>query len=95
MPKFNGHKNWNHWNVSLWLWNTESLSKRAEHYITRSKYTLDKAAECLLHDIISIPPFSGLGEGICLSGEYGQHAHTPDGAPYTITSIRAAIANIR
>ena len=32
-----------------------------------------------------------LSEGYVLSGEYGQHVHTPDGAPYTVTSIRAAI----
>ena len=93
----NGHKNWNHWNVSLWLWNTEALAKRAEHYIGNSKHTLDEAARSLLHDIITWPPFSGIGVtgGIVLSGEYGQYAHTPDGAPYTFTSIRAALAGMR
>lgn len=25
MPKYQGHKNWNHWNVSLWLNNDEGL----------------------------------------------------------------------
>ena len=25
MAKYNGHKNWNHWNVSLWLNNDEDL----------------------------------------------------------------------
>ena len=108
MPKFNGHKNWNHWNVSLWIWNTEAIAKRAEHYLYNARtsttwssptrrYTLDEAAKSLLCDITTWPPFSGIGVtgGIVLSGEYGQYAHTPDGAPYTFTSIRAALAGIR
>tara|TARA_R110000751_G_scaffold212135_1_gene315564 strand:+ start:637 stop:933 length:297 start_codon:yes stop_codon:yes gene_type:complete len=96
----NGHKNWNHWNVSLWIWNTEALAKRAQSYIWSPQYTLDEAAKYLLQDIKSMSafsgPFSGLegGEGIRLSDEHGQHAHTPDGAPYTFTSIRAALAGM-
>ena len=33
MTKYNGHKNWNHWNVSLWLNNDESLYKLMERMI--------------------------------------------------------------
>ena len=29
MAKFNGHKNWNHWNVSLWINNDERLYRLA------------------------------------------------------------------
>lgn len=30
MAKFNGHKNWNHWNVSLWILNDGALCAYAE-----------------------------------------------------------------
>lgn len=31
MTRYNGHKNWNHWNVSLWINNDEGLAElRAE-----------------------------------------------------------------
>lgn len=32
MSKFNGHKNWNHWNVSLWINNDESLYHMAKEF---------------------------------------------------------------
>lgn len=31
MAKYNGHKNWNHWNVSLWINNDEAMCRRAVH----------------------------------------------------------------
>lgn len=29
MAKYNGHKNWNHWNVALWIGNDEGLYRLA------------------------------------------------------------------
>ena len=29
MTRYNGHKNWNHWNVSLWINNDEGLYRMA------------------------------------------------------------------
>ena len=69
MP-YNGHKNWNHWNVSLWLFNDETMYTLMTEAVSDSK-TLDEAAT-----------------RIC--NMFGGHA-TPDGAPYTFTSIRAAL----
>tara|TARA_R110000751_G_scaffold290367_1_gene396992 strand:- start:22 stop:237 length:216 start_codon:yes stop_codon:yes gene_type:complete len=66
--KYNGHKNWNHWNVALWLFNDEFLYIIMKG-VLRSR-TKDEAAEYLL---------GILGE------------ETPDGAPYSKTSIRAAL----
>lgn len=31
MP-YNGHKNWNHWNVSLWINNDESIYRMARNF---------------------------------------------------------------
>ena len=47
MAMFNGHKNWDHWNVSLWLNNCddESLYRRMCHL--RRIYPLHHAAEVL------------------------------------------------
>jgi hypothetical protein len=69
MAKYNGHKNWNHWNVSLWLNNDEGLYQQARYYVFDSD-DKDTAARRMLD---------------CLP------AKTPDGAPYSVTTIRAAM----
>lgn len=73
---YNGHKNWNHWNVSLWLFNDEGMYRLMIDTVEHSK-TLDEAASSLLEYLLS------WGDGA-----------TPDGAPYSFASIRAAISTI-
>lgn len=46
---YNGHKNWNHWNVSLWINNDESLYRRARELARRSNRS--RAAETLLAEL--------------------------------------------
>jgi len=80
MGKYNGHKNWNHWNVSLWINNDEGLYRLAQHCIasttgttsfSRNGYTpRDHAAMMMLDRLDN---------------------KTPDGAPYSVSSIRAAM----
>lgn len=71
----NGHKNWNHWNVALWIANDEGLYREAR---MRTRHlTLDEAAENLALDLDEA--------GI---------THTPDGAPYSKTAIRAALRDL-
>ena len=72
MPTYNGHKNWNHWNVSLWLFNDEWLYKTIVRAV-RSYDTKDGAARRIL-DLIP--------------------SHTPDGAPYSYSSVRAALVGL-
>ena len=43
MKGYNGHKNWNHWNVSLWLFNDEPLY-RMMVWAVRHCQTRDDAA---------------------------------------------------
>ena len=83
MPKHNGHKNWNHWNVSLWLFNTEYLYRAMTGYVARCA-TLDQAANCILEHLKRAS-----------NATEGHPVTTPDGAPYTFTSIRAALAGLR
>lgn len=72
MGTYNGYKNWNHWNVSLWINNDESLYRQASDLANRY----------------------GIAEGArMLAGELEGSA-TPDGAPYSYTSIRAAMRGI-
>ena len=73
---YNGHKNWNHWNVSLWISNDEGLYNLARENIRQAR-TKDQAAEYLLETLHSC----GVTE-------------TPDGAPYTKSSIRAALVDL-
>lgn len=78
MAKYNGHKNWNHWNVSLWLNNDEYLysiiKNMARCYKFAGRDTQAKRALERLHD-----------EGL---------THTPDGAPYSVSSIRSAMVGL-
>lgn len=75
---YNGHKNWAHWNVALWLGNDEGLYHAAMEYRGRKTplgkaYTPRRAAYLLQRDL---PP------------------RTPDGARYSITALTAAIAGL-
>ena len=72
---YNGHKNYNHWNVSLWINNDEWLYSQAIAFQRRR--TKDEAARDLLAYL----------------QEMGQHK-TPDGAPYSVSSIRAAMVGM-
>lgn len=77
---YNGHKNWTHWNVSLWLHNNEPLYRRmlAEvRAVRRRGGTRIDAAEALRVLLAD--------EGI---------THTPDGAAFTKTAIRAAMVDV-
>lgn len=47
---YNGHKNWTHWNVSLWIANDEGLYQMAKGYIRRCR-TLNEAALAILDDL--------------------------------------------
>lgn len=73
---FNGHRNWNHWNVSLWLFNDEPLYIAMKVAVAHTD-TLDDAARELL--------------GLMRQDQHTPTPETPDGAPYTFTSVRAAL----
>jgi hypothetical protein len=76
---YNGHKNWNHWNVSLWINNDEGLYRTAVGLVAcyRKCGGRVKAAEAML-------------EALHNAG----HTKTPDGAPYSVSAIRAAMVDM-
>lgn len=51
MATYNGHKNYNHWNVSLWLNNDEGLYREAKRWIARNRSNRQKAAEDMLSSL--------------------------------------------
>ena len=50
---FNGHKNYNHWNVSLWINNDEGLYNMALQAVRKAP-TKDRAAIVLLRELKSL-----------------------------------------
>lgn len=77
MTKYNGHKNWNHWNVSLWIGNDEGLYHIARSYCRAYRNNKLAGAMAMLQELQDM----GL-------------THTPDGAPYSVSSIRAAMVGM-
>ena len=73
MATYNGYKNWNHWNVSLWINNDEGLYQLAR-MAARDQIDRMAAARYMLDCLKQ----SGISK-------------TPDGAPYSVTTIRAAM----
>jgi len=76
MAKYNGYKNWNHWNVSLWINNDEDIYQMALGFI--QSYGRKDDAAIRMYDCLT-------ANGI---------THTPDGAPYSVSSIRAAMVGM-
>jgi hypothetical protein len=81
VAKYNGHKNWNHWNVSLWLNNDEGLYRSMLSWVQSAGGNKDRAARAFYYALTH--------------ADYGTPVkHTPDGAPYSISSIRAAMSGL-
>jgi len=74
---YNGHRNWNSWNVSLWLGNDYRLYNLALDHIRGHKGNRDGAVRAILGDLTSLDMLK-----------------TPDGAPYSYTTIRAALRGL-
>lgn len=77
MSKYNGHPSWDHWNVTLWLNNTNELHTTLDAYargvIDHKAHPSDMAAEMLVH----MREYHGDG--------------TPDGAEWSHDVLRYAI----
>jgi hypothetical protein len=87
MATYNGHRNWNHWNVSLWLNNDEGLYRLAKDCIKRSRawYGFDRNGQT---------PRERAARWFVEHLEALDIIRTPDGAPYTVTSVRAAMRGL-
>ena len=76
MAKYNGHKNYNAWNVSLWLNNVEELYRAMKYYTEQHHNRKDAATK--LFDMLR-----------CQQGT--NKPQTQDGVPYSITNIMLAM----
>mgnify|MGYP000332455779 CR=1 FL=1 len=50
MAKYQGHRSWAAWSVSLWINNEEGLYRLAKHY-ARKAQNRDEAAQFMLEDL--------------------------------------------
>jgi hypothetical protein len=74
---YNGHKNWNHWNVSLWINNNERLHRMALEHLRNCSGSRQRAAMYMLDEL-----------------KEREIRKTPDGAPYSVSSIAAAMRDM-
>ena len=78
---YNGYRNWNQWNVSLWLNNDEGLYDIARfmcrHY-SRARVTGESRRAFIARQIVNRLKDEGI-------------VATPDGAPITKTAVLVAI----
>jgi hypothetical protein len=74
---FNGYRNYNHWNVSLWLNNDEGLYRMMIRAYGHGRRTKPQAAQLMFDQL------KALGQ-----------SNTPDGAPYSVSAIRAAMVGL-
>ena len=81
MSKFNGHKNWNHWNVSLWINNDEGLYNMARDFIRQNMSRVHSNRMQAARDMLNALEDMGI-------------TRTADGAPYSVSSIRAAMVGM-
>jgi hypothetical protein len=78
---YNGHKNWAHWNVSLWINNDERLYRAALSWLRAAGGSRRRAARAMLHALTS--------------SDYGTPTpKTPDGARYSISAIYHAMGGM-
>ena len=55
MTTYQGHRNWNHWNVSLWLMNEEPLYRLCQYHIRKCR-TMNDAAKAIALDLPTETP---------------------------------------
>lgn len=77
MAKYQGHRSWNAWNVSLWINNDEGLYQMARNIAREYKGNRRAGAQAM-----------------CYRLECDGITHTPDGAPYSATTIREAMRDM-
>lgn len=75
MPTYQGHKNYNHWNVSLWINNDEELYRLAKRCVVFHQNRITSNRDGAAREFLKIVGVE----------------KTPDGAPYTFSSVRAAM----
>lgn len=85
MPKYNGHKNFAHWNVSLWLNNDESLYRMCKHmkqHYAKARMVFDERRSTFIaRQVIRRLKDEGI-------------THTPDGIKYSTSSVEAAMRDM-
>ena len=81
---YNGHHCWNCWNVALWIGNDEGLYRLALK-CKEGTGSLTRAAQEFREQI-------WLGGSDKLRSKNG--IQTPDGARFTMTSVKAALAGL-
>lgn len=54
---FNGHKNWNHWNVALWLFNDQAMHLQLVKSWKKNKTNKDECAVWLTFNLYQLGYF--------------------------------------
>jgi hypothetical protein len=87
MARFNGHRSWNAWNVSLWIGNDESLYRSAIECWNAAEFC--KRTGERRTKVVRLRAATNRFLAIV-----GQGSKTPEGGVYNRTCVREAIANL-
>jgi len=98
MKSYNGHRNYNAWNIALWIDNDETIYLFALECLKRP--VISKAQRLSLADVLNNPRDEIVGRKPSLfiatnrfMRSYGGDK-TPDGVPYTRLNVSLALAGL-
>ena len=83
---YNGHHCWNCWNVSLWIGNDEGLYRAALECKRPDRPLAAFQGDARVSATRAARRF--------IRDVVGEGAKTPDGARYTMTAVRSALADL-
>ena len=89
MPKYNGHKNYNCWNISLYIDNEYALYTALRTFLMDTDLTYDEIAVAMMQIM------TAYFEGGCNGYTEVKYGYTPDDVKITFSAVREHLRGIK